>query len=163
MTIFEVTSCIFVLKCFDSSNSLVPFPFLLHNYVTRYIIIQWVNCEAMNNSHHDKMINSDNLVTLLSSFWFILFHYIASYYTHSFLSPSFCLNVFLHSFPGLMFEKFNIDDQVTFWEKWKNLQNWRILSIISFIKWSIIVWYSWVSYKNRNSEIHLFTLRKASQ
>ena len=93
MTIFEVTSCILVLKCFDCSNSLGPFPFLLHHYIGRYIIIQWVNREAMNNSHHDKMIISDNVVTMgnvLSSVWFILItlsHYIASYYPHSFLSP----------------------------------------------------------------------------
>ena len=90
MTIFEVTFCIFVLKCCDCSNSLVPFLCLLHNYIRRYIIIPWVNREAINNSHHDKTIISDNVVALLSSIWFILivlFHHIASYYTHSFLSP----------------------------------------------------------------------------
>ena len=36
MTTFKVTSCIFVLRCFNCSNSILPLPFLLHHYIRRY-------------------------------------------------------------------------------------------------------------------------------
>ena len=36
LTIMEITSCIFVLKYFSCSNSLVPLPFLLRHYIRRY-------------------------------------------------------------------------------------------------------------------------------
>ena len=88
MTIFEVSSCIFVLNSFDCSNSLLPSLFLLHHYIRRYIITQCVTREAMNNTHRDKMIIPDKLNLIyfdcFDLFWLII---IASYYTHSFLSP----------------------------------------------------------------------------
>ena len=110
----------FALKCFSSFNSLVPLPFLPRYYI-RWYNSNGGNCEVMNSSHHDKIIISENVAILLSSMWFILIvlpHYKASYYTHFFLSPN--------------FEKIRI-----FWERWNNLQNQRISSLISFIKWSI--------------------------
>ena len=36
ITIFEITFCIFVPKCFSCSNSLVPLLFLLCHYIRRY-------------------------------------------------------------------------------------------------------------------------------
>ena len=66
---YEVTSCIFVLICFNCSNSLVSFAFMLHQYI-RWYNPMWVNREAINNSHHDKTIILENIVILLTSIWF---------------------------------------------------------------------------------------------
>ena len=36
IAVFEVTSCIVILKCFNCSNYLVTLPFLLRHYIGRY-------------------------------------------------------------------------------------------------------------------------------
>ena len=107
---YEVTSCIFVLICLNCSNSLVPFAFMLHQYI-RWYNPMWVNREAINNSRQDKTIILENIVILLTSIWFYglvplysLSHYIVNYYTHSFLSPLLCLNVLLHLLAVFIFE-----------------------------------------------------------
>ena len=68
MTTFEVTYCIFVYS--NASIALIswyPFPFCAA-IILGNIIIKWVNREAMNNSHHDKIIISANVVILLANF-----------------------------------------------------------------------------------------------
>ena len=80
-----------------------PFFSFSYSYPLSFLgdIIKRENPAVMNSSHHDRIIISDNVAILWSSFWFVLIvlsHYIASYYTHSFLSPWRCLNVYcMHS------------------------------------------------------------------
>ena len=98
ITIFEVTSFILPLKCFNCSNSLVSLFFLLRHYVGRDKINR--NCVVMN-SHH-KIIILDNKTILLNLFTHFLFdlvllHYIASYYTIPFCYFNFkCFSICTH-------------------------------------------------------------------
>ena len=91
----------------------------------------------MNSTHHDKITILNNLAILLSSIWYILIvlsYDIASYYIQSVLSLWLSLNVFLNS---SAVSCLNRSSDGTFWERWK--KNWRIILIISFIKWFIIL------------------------
>ena len=123
ITIIEITSCIFVLKCFSCSNSLVPFPFLLHHYIIGDVI-KWGNREAMNKT--DKIIISLRTSNVaIHTIKLILIYFVT-------------ITLFKY-FSALL----SLDEDkirwLTFWEIWKKFQNWRISSIISFIKWSIIL------------------------
>ena len=84
---FQVTTCIFKLKCFNCSSYLVP-PFCSVILLGDIILKSW--SDIATNCH--KII-SRALVTILISLFThfdfdpVLSHYITNYYTHSFLLP----------------------------------------------------------------------------
>ena len=101
---------------------MVSLPFLLGHHIRQYNPMEIVKWWGVN-SHHDILIIiyfDPALITLYSWLDIIPFLFVAI-----------TLNVFLHS---LSFFIICFKRWVTFWQRWKNLQNWRIASIISFIK-----------------------------
>ena len=72
ITIFEITSCIFILKWISCCNSLVvPLPFLLCHYVNNQMGESWRDEQQPNINHHNIII-SDNIAIQLSSFCTLL-------------------------------------------------------------------------------------------
>ena len=63
MTIFEFTSCISVLKCFNCWNSLVHLPFLLCHYIRQY---NQMGKSWSGNSHYYILVKLIRFAIILS-------------------------------------------------------------------------------------------------
>ena len=79
---FEVTSCIFILKCFNCSNYCVTLPFMLCHNIGQYshmeMVKRWI-------ATIKKSFLSDNVTILLSLFTH--FDLDLTFWDYSFLSP----------------------------------------------------------------------------
>ena len=100
----------------------------LHGYIIGQYNQMEIVREAMNKHQRSYII----ILSTHFDFVPVLSHFIlyTSYHTHSFLSPQ-LETFFLHSFVWI--------DPDEYSNRWKNLRNWKIKTIISFIKWSKIL------------------------